>query len=162
MHYLYFVIIPNEDNPQMNSERAREEATAALESEGFCSEGGYFSSGKSDWFVIGGRDSGLLSSAYNPFVTQTLKRDCTPAEREQLWKELGGDGSEPFLRDQYDEFGDDDDAQILTPQLLADLKREHGQTEVFIAANFEELPIAQLSDVYADGKHWIVVVDYHS
>lgn len=177
MHYLYFVVVHAED-----SASAREAARDNLDDEKFVSDGGYFGGGKSDWYIIGGRWSGVLTAPYYKFheAVRTLpwaksKDNCLSDddikqhtdELETLWESLGGKGTHPYGRDTYAEEGYDDDAMPLTKELLARLKKEHpggkrGGVEVFVAGDATEMRLAKLDEKFADGKRWIVVVDYHN
>jgi len=61
MHSSYFVLIPK-DNAK-DSLEARETAIQTLENEQFFNnDGGYFSCGKADWGVVGGRWTGILAN----------------------------------------------------------------------------------------------------
>ena len=66
MHYLYYVAIKKEKEQKKFrnlSLELRKQAQNILEQNNFASaNGGYWSSSKADWFVIGGRWSGMLQS----------------------------------------------------------------------------------------------------
>lgn len=181
MHYLYFVKIKNEEG--MTSENARREAYSQLENNDFAGEGGYFNNSKADWFVIGGRWSGELTQIQlaRDFYKEA-KELIKPKENwgisddevkqhekelQALWKDMGGKDKHPYNRDNYDTYGAEDDAQIITPELLKALKKAHGKTnkygdsvEVFDPEEQEEYTINQLTkDCIGD---WLVVIDYHN
>lgn len=59
MHYLYFVCVPKDD--AKNSEEAMTRAEEFLEAENFCGENLFYSSGKADWYEVGGRWSGFFT-----------------------------------------------------------------------------------------------------
>lgn len=115
-----------------NSKEAREQATDELDNNGFVYSGGYFGGGKCDCYVIGGRWSGFLSNSED----------------------------EPE-RNTYLDYGYEDDALILTKQLLKELKGRVKEVLCFIPSTSEELIVGALDEDHID-NYWIVVVDYHS
>lgn len=154
MHYTYTVKIPKSEAE--TSEEARDRATDVLNNNNFASsEGGYFSSSKADWFVIGGRSSGLFSEvmkgkeweAVEAEAQKIIDAELTDAYKgsnaatlainghigssklraalEKLWQERLG---VPFSRDSYDHGGYDDDAIVISPEFREALK-EHTKGE---------------------------------
>jgi len=81
-----------------------------------------------DWYVIGGRWSGLLNPKHNlfqekaekhfkaaypekehPFLTQNMVEEQSAA-LDTIWAEIGGTGKHPYQRDSYANGGADDDS----------------------------------------------------
>lgn len=130
MHYFYLVKI-NADS----ADEARQEAPNALDMHSFSSEGGYFSGAKADWYVVGGRWSGVLGKA-------------SEAEKEK--------------RDAYKQDGYPDDAQPLTAELIKYLKAEnYGDVEVFDADEAQEFMVDDEAEVDEPGTY-LVAIDYHN
>ena len=85
-----------------------------------------------DWYVIGGRWSGTLNSKTKEFFEKAEAHfKATYPERENefistdmvkeqadtlntIWTEIGGEGSNPYTRNSYNDFGYDDDALPLS------------------------------------------------
>ena len=85
-----------------------------------------------DWYVIGGRWSGTLNSKTKEFFEKAEAHfKATYPERENefistdmvkeqadtlntIWSEIGGEGSNPYTRNSYNDFGYDDDALPLS------------------------------------------------
>ena len=182
MHYLYYVII----DEAKNSQEAREYVRQELENQNFASDSNrFFGSSKADWFVIGGRWSGNLQKTMllagklqgKDFFKEIERRNLfeksekeknwtTSADVEKykdklqaLWEEIGGVDVNPYNRDNYNHTGYDDDAMKITPELLAELKKEK-EVEVYLADAPDET-LANELDKEVLGK-WIVVVDYHN
>lgn len=131
MHYLYLVLTKREKGETMEDISSRVEYL--LEEEGFTSQG-YFSSGKSDWFEIGGRWSDLFvkdknTTTYSDY-TKILDRQLV----SDIIKEYPADtlmgGIEVFLADDYEEIQ------------LSDLTKGFDQ--------------------YFDNNHTLTIVDYHN
>jgi hypothetical protein len=147
-----------------------------LTDDSFCGDGGRFGSPLCDWFVIGGRWSGLLAQialgeTYKDAVRgrfPELARDWWPqsaadrhqAELDALWQSSGGTGPSPYTRCSYEHLGYPDDAMILTQRL-------------YDALLFEYEGRSNSGDGYADlddeplhpdfvGSKWLVVIDYHN
>ena len=140
MHNLFFVTIPK-DNCETSND-AKNWADDTLNDNGFVGEG-YYSGGKADWFVIGGRWSGILTDLLAP---------------------RNEDGSINYCnrQNQYDALGAEDDAMILTEELADALIKEYAQegecVEFYDTDDYEEYNISEIKNHI--GK-WIVVVDYH-
>jgi len=173
MHSLYYVIF-NKENAD-TSEEARRYANSTLENENFAGGEGYWGGSKSDWYVIGGRWSGNLQTVqlkkdfYEEAKKQFAKENWgltnvdikdNKEEIQSVWEELGGTGTNPCDRDNYNHNGFDDDAQLLTPELLKALNKKEGDVEYFDADEYHEGFIKELTNDEIKDK-WIVVVDYH-
>jgi hypothetical protein len=141
----------------------------------FCGEGGRFGSPLADWFVIGGRWSGLLKETLlgEPYKA-ALKREfpdlakgwystadveANRSRHDQLWRQFGGMDASPLTRSGYEQLGYADDAMVVDQALfdhfLAKYRDESGSSE-----------FADLDDEHVDesfiGRKWLVVVDYHN
>jgi hypothetical protein len=175
MHYRMLVTISLPDGT--TSEKARKAVYSALMNDhSFCGEGGRFGSPLCDWYVIGGRWSGLLAEitlgdAYKNevrgrfpelagqwYYPSVIERHA--AELDALWQAHGGAGPSPYTRSGYEELGYDDDALLLTDQLYDALLIEHEGASVnrpdYADLNNEELERSFI------GRKWLVVVDYHN
>lgn len=181
MHYLYFVKIKNKDG--MTSKEARREAYQQLENNSFAGEGGFFSNSKADWYVIGGRWSGHLTGLLlkgnfhkesKKLIKPKEKWEITDSEvkthtkeLQKLWEKMGGKNEHLYNRNSDDTYGVEDDAQIITPDLLKALKKAHSKptyygdsVEVFDPEEQEEYLIKDLKkDCVGE---WLVVIDYHN
>lgn len=190
MHSVYFAVVPK-DKAQ-NSEEARSYALEMLDGENFTGESGYFGGGKADWFVIGGRWSGLLSEA-NPkwkLIADRVQFLCKEygiehvrgvhygdetkqANRDKISQEINAYAQEilgvPYDRDIYRQDGYEDDAQKLTPRLIAFLadwanpKEESafwGEVEMFSQDDGEMSVTEETLNRYKGD--WLVVIDYHN
>lgn len=172
MHSLYFVIVPKD------AENPREEANEILINENFVGVDGYFSAGKADWFVIGGRWSGTINPKTKPFTEKAKKtilktKDGSISmqlveekkdELQKLWEKMGGKDVNPLNRDTYEALGYKDDAQKITKSLFKRLKKDYSDVEVFIASYCYETTIKDLEDELEDEQvlgNYIVVIDYH-
>lgn len=132
---MMLVYYPNSPEGMWSAE-VRTIANDWLIDEGFIATG-KFSGGYADWFVIGGRWSGKLTSIQNESTGEST-------------------------RDPYKEYGYEDDAQLLTPELYKAI-RENG------LENGEAAVVGYNQEVFDDelceamiGKYWVVVVDYHN
>ncbi len=179
MHYLMLVtltILPGETSPE-----ARERIYSQLiDDHSFCGDGGRFSVPVCDWFVIGGRWSGLLGEtvvgdAYREKLRATFPEFsgyCSPdrvkehaGELDALWREFGGSGPSSLNRDAYRHLGYDDDAMPLARTLYdkflvahAGALSGHGGDG---ACEFIDLDDEAVDETFI-GRKWIAVVDYHS
>jgi len=171
-HHLYFTL--SHDDLE-TSEEARQDATRTLEAGGFNNQEGYFSGGKCDWFLIGGRWSGELQEIELGIDFHKEAEKIKPPKYsagytikevedgkelfEELWKKLEGKGKNPFNRDRYKMNGYDDDAIKLTKEIIDNLKKRHPDVEVYTEED-GEIEVKDLDD-----KHlgmWITVIDYHN
>jgi hypothetical protein len=173
MHYLMLVTLTMIAGETSRDARQRV-YKLLLEDDSFCGDGGRFGSPLCDWFVIGGRWSGLLQEtllgdAYRTAFDQEFPDMATgwfPSslvdERRdalnQLWQRFGGSGANPVTRSSYGELGCDDDAilvdQALYDHFLATDSRKSCET----FADLDDDPV----DETFIGRKWLVVVDYHN
>lgn len=158
------------------SQRVREDTfNRLLDDHSFCGEGGRFGHPLCDWFVIGGRWSGLLAATlmrdeFNAkagalpgmdarFVRQSVVENYAD-ELDVLWHSLGGAGPNPYSRSSYLQHGYPDDAMIVTERLYNALLAENegidGDGE-----NYADLDGDEVSRAFV-GRKWLVVVDYHN
>ena len=126
-------------------EKERSRARNILENKGFVTqEGSYWGGGKCDWFVIGGRWSGILTQALGQIPIQDTRKKTSQ-------------------RDTYNHLGYDDDSMVLTRKLLDGLQHNKlaylNGVEVYDEDNYEEKLISDLTT--DDIGKVIVVVDYH-
>lgn len=151
-----------------------------LHDESFFGTGGRFSSPLCDWFVIGGRWSGLLAktligekhrAAVVARFPETAKGfwpksliDAHRAEFDAIWRDHGGTGPSPYTRDSYMELGYPDDAMLLNRELYDALLVPYEGISTFdsrIHCEYLDLDDDPLQPD-AIGQKWLVVVDYHS
>lgn len=180
MHYRMLITLAAEATA--TSESVRREAYDRLsQDDSFCGSGGRFGSPLCDWFVIGGRWSGVLAEGQigdgyrrelhaqlpgmaGPYIRDSyIRENATTLSR--IWVAHGGTGPNPFLRSSYEELGAEDDAWPLTEQLLdtllaayqgvAEFRGDPGHCEY---ADLDHEPLT--GD--AIGRKWVVVVDYHN
>jgi hypothetical protein len=173
MHYLMLVtltMLPDETSPE-----ARKRIYSQLvDDHTFCGDGGRFSVPICDWFVIGGRWSGLLretvmGDAYREKFRERFTEftgyyspDRVKERAEDLnvlWHEFGGSGPSSLNRDSYREHGYEDDVMPLDRTLYKHLLTKYaGQCwcESFVDLDDEDV------DETFIGRKWIAVVDYHS
>jgi len=158
-----------------NSQEARDYTENFLLNEGF-NDNRFFSRGICDWFVIGGRYSGVLLQASEPglesffdwyyeqikqmtekeaalfFIAHFLKK--FPDHKKYVYDLC------PLLADSYKNTGYDFDAMIVTESIydtfLKDKEGIESDDEYFWDLDFEGV------DKSFIGKKWIVVVDYHT
>ena len=185
MHSLYFVAI-KKNKEKFDSAELKSRTQSLLESNGFASEGGFWSCAKADWFVIGGRWSGTLQSLklgkFDSEVRKLLKKNkkdktisfFTDADIKEnapaiqkLWEKLGGKGINSWERDQYNHEGYDDDAMLLDKKLYeAFKKKKYKETEVAVVleegyVEDEMLMKDFLKDKKVVNNYYLIVVDYH-
>jgi hypothetical protein len=145
-----------------------------IRDESFCGQGGRFGAPLCDWFVIGGRRSGLLADtqigpAYKeavfarfPEMNQQWPQrqfvEAHAAELDAIWQEHGGTGLSPYTRNGFDTY--DDDAVIVTPELYAALLAEYAG-QVASDGEFVDLDCEPVGPDFI-GRKWLVVVDYHN
>lgn len=173
MHYLMLVTLT------LAGDATSEEARSAvydtlLHDDTFCGSGGRFGSSLCDWFVIGGRGSGLLPQTrygepYARAIDKLQSREADPdatqrrAEFEALWHQYGGLPPAPLHRES-DQYGHEDDALLVDQALYDRLLAVHdGQALVSDSCHCEFVdldddPVAP----WFVGRKWLVVVDYHS
>jgi hypothetical protein len=187
MHYLMIAFTKVGEN----SEEAREHARYALEQDtSFVSDGGLFGSSVADWFVIGGRWSGHLQMLSDPKLKNYYKeiqkalkiksnwglsdKDIEQNKEliQKIWEKMGGKLDSPYLRDNYNHNGLEDDAIKCTRQLYkAIIKGKDIKIDYHLAKSDEWHIVAvdldyDVLDESLDNKNqvgkWAVVVDYHN
>lgn len=175
MHYRMIITI--DAAPEDDSETVRREVFDRLmDDDSFCGEGGRFGFPLCDWFVIGGRWSGLLAEitigkAFKDAVRARfpeLAQGWWPeslaekhgAELDAMWKAYGGTGPSPYTRSSYEHLGYPDDAVLLTSALYDALLSQY---------EGDEDPSERYADLDGEspkpdfvGRKWLVVVDYHN
>lgn len=172
MHHRMLVTMALPDGA--TSEEARQAVSDTLMNDAsFCGSGGRFGAPLCDWFVIGGRWSGLLAET---IMGETF-RDAVIArfpemhqhwwpeslasnhsqELDSIWQAHGGTGPSPYTRDGYQDFPDD--AMIITSRLYDALLVEFQGDEV--CDGFADLDYEPLQPDFV-GRKWLVVVDYHN
>ena len=180
MHYLMLITLTMQASDTSGDARKRAQALL-MEDPSFCGEGGRFYSPLCDWFVIGGRWSGLLQETLLGQAYQdAFKRDFPemtsgwfPSDLaikhrdslNRLWQQFGGTGANPVTRSGSDELGREDDA-MLVDQALYDqfLKEYHGEEcrrESTDGGSFADLDHEEVAESFI-GRKWLVVVDYHN
>jgi len=183
MHSLYFVKIKNK-------EEAQKRVYELLLDNNFASENnGFYGSSKADWFVIGGRWSGLMTQSlpsYNeakelikPLLKKELKKspdlldylyindhhiqsEETKKEIDRIFTEKTG---YPFFRNTYGHTEYGDDFFELTEETLAILQKDYADIEVaFVEDDDNYIDYeGKVSDL--GKKHlgeYLVIVDYHN
>jgi hypothetical protein len=159
------------------SEEARQTVHDTLMGDdSFCGSGGRFGSPLCDWFVIGGRWSGLLAEttigpAYQAAVIARFPEmkegwwpqslaDRNAPELDAIWQEHGGTGPSPYIRSGYEQLGFPDDAMLVTRSLYDALLAEY-RGQDFNSDGFVDLDHEALQPDFV-GRKWLVVVDYHN
>jgi hypothetical protein len=150
-----------------------------MSDDSFCGSGGRFGSPLCDWFVIGGRWSGLLAETIigPAFKSAVIARfpemnkgywpqslaDRHGPELDALWREHGGTGPSPYTRSGYEELGYADDAMAITPALYAALLCEYEGCDSYDCDRdgFVDLDYDTVQPDFV-GRKWLVVVDYHN
>lgn len=179
MHNLYFVYLGKDEKIKSSSE-ARRRVNGLLESNSFAGGEGYWGGGKADWFVIGGRWSGILSKLLGKKPKsdrQHIKEEVAHYGELRLgggwWgnltqQEFDKEVSEHIKNEQRNAGklgGYPDDAMRLDKKLLAAMQTKKGENsfirecELFHAGSFEEEDVSCLDKKDLGG--WIVVIDYH-
>jgi hypothetical protein len=177
MHYRFLVTF-NKDEAETSLD-ARSYVMDYLQENGFAGEGRW-GGGYADWFVIGGRWSGVLTLCLlnqekvnkvqkefeethgwwlggTEHVTEDQRREQMRAIFYREFPDFTGDM--PYWRNQYEAYGYEDDAMVLTQELYdALLKAYEGQDESENHADLEYEPVSPAMV----GKKWVVVVDYHT
>jgi hypothetical protein len=180
MHYLMLVTLEMQDDATSLCARMKAR-DLLLKDDSFCGQGGRFGSPMCDWFVIGGRWSGilqetLLGDAYQAALRQefpeiaagSYSSDLAEKHRDrlnQLWQRFGGTGANPHTRSAIDELGGDDDAmridQALYDHFLAEYRGEACHWHRGDDSTFVDLEDSEVDETFIDRK-WLVVVDYHN
>ena len=179
MHYLMLVTLALPAETTSFDVRNCVEARLS-DDRSFCGEGGRFSVPVCDWFVIGGRWSGLLRETVLGDAYRETLLDRFPEfrgyysldqvkeraeELDVLWREFGGTGPSSHNRDAYRSLGYDDDAmplaRTLYDRLLAKYQGESSHKEDRLHCSFIDLDDEDVDETFI-GRKWIAVVDYHS
>jgi hypothetical protein len=179
MHNLLLVTISM--SAGATSEDARFRAHARLiEDDSFCGDGGRFGSPLCDWFIIGGRWSGVLRETllgakyqaafqhtFPQFANKRYPRDLIDKHRDQLnqfWHRFGGKDDHPITR-RGGEFGCEDDAVLLDRRLYDHFLKDHAGMATNLPGCGALCDFADLDDELLDesfiGRKWLVAVDYH-
>ncbi|HWB12757.1 MAG TPA: hypothetical protein VG826_26260 [Pirellulales bacterium] len=158
------------------SEQVRKDVfNRLMQDNSFCGEGGRFGSPLCDWFLIGGRWSGLLADTLiggefnakaralpgmdTQFIPQSIVEN-NASELDTIWHSLGGTGPNPYSRSSYLQHGYADDAMVISEALY----------DILLAANegcdndgegFADLDGDEVNRDFV-GRKWLVVVDYHN
>lgn len=151
MHCLYFIVLAKEEDS--TSLDARKDAQSTLIQENFCQEG-FFGGGKGDWFVIGGRWSGVFSwtlLGLNPMKKKGFKKS---------WKKAGIKTPIPYTRSVHEYDGYEDDAMILDKKLWEALVKKYPDVELYDADNYDERFLRNFEEKELLGR-WIIAIDYH-
>ncbi len=176
MHYRMLVTITLPDGG--TSEEARQAVhDTLLSDDSFCGEGGRFGSPLCDWFVIGGRWSGLLAEtaigeAHKAAITARFPEmadawwpeslsDRHGPELDAIWHEHGGTGPSRYTRDSHDDLGFPDDAMVISPRVYDALLAEYAGQGGGGDEGYIDLDGDALQPDFV-GRKWIVVVDYHN
>lgn len=151
-----------------------------LNDESFCGSGGRFGSPLCDWFVIGGRWSGLLAETLigEKYCDAVVARfpemakgfwptsliDTHRDEFDAIWRDHGGSGPSPYARSSYVELGYPDDAMLLTRELYDALLAPHEHESLVLEGGHDHYLDLDDEPLQPDaiGHKWLVVVDYHS
>jgi hypothetical protein len=185
MHVLYFVRVPEADT----AEAAMKAATAVLDAQGFADDSTFFAHGRADWYTVGGRWSGIFTDLTPQGrkaaaeIERMLKRDYPQLDQgvrgisygEPTLRGLHAIAAAvanddyieatgyPYIRDPYRVAPYGDDGVKLTPELLAALQKDYGETSVCLTrdGNIEgEDCLSEVADEQLIGS-WLVAIDYH-
>jgi|SRR6185312_2666253 len=177
MHQLMFITLSGASTSAEARHAAR---SLLLDDETFCGEGGRFGCPMADWFVIGGRWSGILREAilgqpykdalaqeYPEFTSGYYTADLVKQNKDGLdllWQRFDGTASNPLTRSRYDELGADDDAMLIDQFLYDHFLKRYVGTDQFVreeGPDFADLDLDEVDPSFI-GRKWLVVVDYHS
>lgn len=173
MHHLMLVTVALAPDATSDDVRRQVENDLLIDAS-FCGDGGRFGAPLCDWFVIGGRWSGLLAEtmigdAHKAAVIAKfpeLDKEWWPEsfaashaeELDAIWREQGGTGPSTYTRDGYGSFADD--AMLITPRLYEALLSNY-EGEDRHGGEFVDLDVEPLQPDFV-GRKWLVVVDYHN
>ncbi len=184
MHCRLIVLVDRDDGE--SSLEVRKRVASRLLDEGFSGDGGLFISHPADWFVVGGRWSGELTSAR--LDQEKLKAfEEAFSQQQSGWsgKDRSGlkerelellheffpqfQGKAPLLsRDNYAFEGYDDDAQVLDETLLGFVQKlKRYPDEADLGNLYDGGCSVDLDNPFGAltkddiGKKWCVVVDFH-
>ena len=160
---LYFAVI--DPREACTSQEARHKVEAILTINNFCYDdnGAYFSGNKGDWFVIGGRWSGifqLLQLNLLEFMDAPDGDEDVLEHQKKGWAKAGGKGEIPCLRATRRMDGYEDDAVLIDKSLYWKLLANFPQVELFNANEPEEREFKHWRPEELIGQ-WIVAIDYH-
>jgi hypothetical protein len=178
MHHLMLATLEMHDGATSSEARFRAH-DLLCEDNSFAGDGGRFGTPLCDWFVIGGRWSGLLTKTHlgEPYQAAFERQfpemakgwypaslvEKNRASLNRLWREFGGTGDSPDTRTRYDH-GHDDDAmpvdRALYYHFLAQYRGQSVQVEGE-AGSFADLDGERVDESFI-GRKWLVVVDYHN
>lgn len=179
MHHLMLVTLSLPDGGA--SEDARDSAFDLLaEDDSFCGQGGRFGCPLADWFVLGGRWSGMLREAilgqpyqdafaqeFPEFTKGVFPSSLIEQHKDgldQLWHRFGGGGNHPLLRSGYDHYGAPDDAMPVDQFLYDRFLKPHAGSANNIGGDqpdFADLDGDDVDESFIRRK-WLVIVDYHN
>ena len=180
MHTLLLVTLSMSEGATSEDARCRA-YSRLLDDPTFCGEGGRFGSPQCDWFVIGGRWSGILQKTllgrkyqtafkreFPQFANSWYPRDLVDQHRDELnwfWHRFGGKDDHPIARSGWRDQGSDDDAMPVNRRLYGRLLKDHhgyatNRPGVGSICDFADLDNESLEDSFI-GRKWLVVVDYH-
>jgi hypothetical protein len=175
MHHLMLITL---DMPAGATSRdARKHAYSLLQDdESFCGEGGRFGSHVCDWFVIGGRWSGLLAQKLaGQHYQEALRAQfpelaevCYPADLiakhrkglNRLWRRFGGCEDHPATRSSYQELGYGDDAMLIDHARYESFLKPYIGTDADDNFEFSDLDWEPVDESFI-GRKWLVVIDFH-
>jgi hypothetical protein len=187
MHALLYVLCPKDGIP--DSKSARGHVFHWLSDNGFTENKGLFQHYYADWFVVGGRWSGELTSAqmdqekltalnkeFNEKFGFWISKDVSEEMRREQYRELTQKyfpdykGFPWTFRDSYKEDGYEDDAQIVNRLIYYRIIKDNLLDQInqeklwnggaVIATDMNEKEFSRKPDDLID-KYWAVVVDYH-
>lgn len=180
MHTLYFVKVKNKEN-------AFDRVSNLLEANGFAGQGGFYSSSKADYFNIGGRWAGLMTTKTAAYKEALELSKHLLVEETKKWPELidylyinpnmvdknkriaideifSVKTDLPYFRDSFGETEYPDNIFQITTETLPILQKEYSDTEVAVALddNYidEEITCKDLTD--KNIGEYLVIVDYHN
>jgi len=177
MHASLFVCI--DVDIASNSREAREYVTQWLYDEGFVQQSTYFSNGVADYFVIGGRWSGILTLYSLPWkdldewseFAKGLRCPCNIRADEILRRKLIK--RFPEYKDKLKDFkyfsrsdsmpmGYEDDAMVINPSLWRFVV-EPGleKTDYYDGGCVIDISFSEKKPENFINKKWIVVIDFH-
>ena len=185
MHHLMFVTLSLVGDCSVDARKAAHSKLSNDDS--FCGEAGRFGCPLADWFVLGGRWSGMLRKtimgqpyedaleqeftelAKGTFPSKLAERHRLAEEHKtalgRLWQRFGGTGSNPLTRSGYDELGADDDAMMIDRFLYDQFLNLYAGADRLIGddklTDFADLDGDEDDESFI-GRKWLVVVDYHN
>jgi len=182
VHNMVYVLVPK--YLVENKEKVAEYVHRSLSNEGFVDDGSkLFTTSPADWFVIGGRYSGILTkirldpekfSDYDEFLVAEIEKskndEAFVKSVTKAWKTFFPEYSHLtpiFLREPYLELGYPDDVQEVDEVIYEKIiEREMSIYGTIFGTNiYESGTILNLYGIDENepmiGNFWIVVVDFH-